>query len=218
MSQESNVPSSQTGREAIAGHPLQTGHDVEFHANDAALVESVVEFLAAGVRAGQPIAVIATPAHRTAIAAGLRAQGIDIDNLVEGRDRVWLDAVQTVSAFMDGDVPSRELFQATVGNVFDRLKRGRENVVIRAYGEMVDILWRLGKSSAALELERLWNEIAQHHAFWLLCAYAHETIAPDLSHPRMHSLCEHHRHATVKDVELRRRFPRELQALFDPVA
>jgi hypothetical protein len=211
MSEQPHVPSAKTGRESIAGH--ETGHDVEFHASDAALIASVADFLAEGVRGGQPIVVIATAAHRNAIATRLRAQGIDIDDLVEGRDRIWLDAEQTLSAFMDGDVPSRELFLATVGNVFDRLKRSREHVVVRAYGEMVDILWRSGKAAAALELERLWNEVADRHAFWLLCAYAHESIAGDVSHPRMHSLCTHHRKATVKDADLRKRFPRELQAL-----
>ena len=213
MSAQPNVPSTQTGRETIAGNELQTGHDLEFHANDSSLVASVVEFLAAGVQAGQPLIVVATAMHRHAIAAGLRVYGIDIDNLIEGRDRVWLDAEQTLSAFMDGDVPNRELFHATVGNVFDRLKRDREHVVVRAYGEMVDVLWRTGKAAAALEVERLWNEVAESHAFWLLCAYAHDTIAADVSHPRMHSLCEHHRKATVKDADLHKRFPRELQAL-----
>ena len=213
MSERPNVPSVETGRESIAGHALETGHDVEFHSNDAALVESVVDFLAAGVHAGQPIIVVATSAHRDAIAAGLRGRGIDINQMMDGRERVWLDAVQTLAAFMDGDVPSRELFHATVGNVFDRLKRGREHVVVRAYGEMVDVLWRSGKAAAALEVERLWNEAADRHAFWMLCAYAHDTIAADMAHPRMHSLCTHHRRATVKDADLRRRFPRELQAL-----
>ena len=43
---------------------------------------------------------------------------------------------------------------------------------LRAYGEMVDVLWRRGEKSAALRLEELWNELQARRSFTLLCAYA----------------------------------------------
>src|ERR687898_1110840 len=45
--------------------------------------------------------------------------------------------------------------------------RGR----IAAFGEMVALLWAGGKIDAALELEELWNKMAEQYSFSLCCAY-----------------------------------------------
>lgn len=50
--------------------------------------------------------------------------------------------------------------------------RGRERTPVRAYAEMVDVLWKQGKTEAAVRLEVLWNELASTHVFSLLCGYA----------------------------------------------
>jgi hypothetical protein len=47
---------------------------------------------------------------------------------------------------------------------------------VRAYGEMVDILWREGKIDAAIELEQLWNELASKYSFTLLCTYSVDSL------------------------------------------
>lgn len=164
-------------RETPAGlaalpHAWAPTHDVQFYAGEDKLAASVARFVVQGVRVGQPMVVIATAAHRTAFKGVMRAMGIEPDDLVEGRDVVWLDAHDTLSAFMEGPSPNRELFQATVGSVFERLMRDRRYVIVRAYGEMVDILWQQGKHEAAIELEELWNELAATYSFSLLCAYS----------------------------------------------
>ena len=42
---------------------------------------------------------------------------------------------------------------------------------VRVYGEMVNLLWRLGEGEAARRLEALWNEVIQSYAIPLFCAY-----------------------------------------------
>lgn len=207
LEKSQNGPGAPADAVSFPTHAWQVGHDVAFYGNDGALTENVVEFLATAVRVGQPIIVIATAAHRRAFAKGLSAAGIDIDDLVEGRDRVWLDAEQTLSSFMVGDRPSAELFQATIGNVFARLKRDRPYLVVRAYGEMVDVLWRAGKGAAALELEMLWNALAEHHAFWLLCGYSSESLEVEGDHDGLRRICDEHRHSHVRDLDVHRHFP-----------
>src|SRR5256885_1639784 len=110
-------------------------HDVQFYDNLAFLCESVGRFLAEGVRAAQPAIVIATPPHRRAFAAELSRLHIDIDAL-HPLDLVWLDARETLSAFMEGAMPNAELFEATVGHVFEKVIANRRYVTVRAYGEM----------------------------------------------------------------------------------
>src|SRR3954463_10908386 len=103
-----------------------TGHDVQFYESEEFLYGSVASFLVDGVRAGQPIVVIATEVHRRHFADYMRGTGVDIDTLLHGRDVVWLDARETLNAFMEGPTPSRELFQATVGAVFEKLMENRK--------------------------------------------------------------------------------------------
>jgi hypothetical protein len=164
-----------TGLSALP-HAWAPTHDVQFYVGEDNLATSVARFLGQGVRAGQPMVIIATAPHRAAFKEAMRALGIEPDDLVEGRDVVWLDARDTLSAFMEGPHPNAELFQATVGSVFEHLMRDRRYVIVRAYGEMVDILWRDGKPEAAIELEQLWNDLAAKYSFSLLCTYAVDSV------------------------------------------
>jgi hypothetical protein len=167
-------------------------HDVQFYASDEFLCESVADYLSTGVRLGQPIVVIATGAHRKAYRDAMRARGANPDNLTEGRDVVWLDARETLSAFMEGGQPNAELFDLTVGRVFEALRRNRPYVMIRAHGEMVDILWREGKTDAALALEELWNGLASRHSFSLLCTYSRQTLANVIRSDGVEQICGCH--------------------------
>lgn len=151
-------------------------HDVQFYATDQFLVDAVAQYLAEGVKIGQPIVIIATGVHRTEFSRRMCDLGVDVDGLVAGRDIVMLDASETLSSFMEGRLPSPELFDATVGNVFEKLQRHRPYLMVRAYGEMVDLLWREGKAEGAILLEQLWNKLSARYSFSLLCAYADTTV------------------------------------------
>ena len=86
------------------------------------------------------------------------------------RDRfVVLDADQTLSRFMRGDLPDTELFDDVVGTLLRKLAvTGRR---MRAYGEMVALLWARGNVAGALALEDRWNALQESVSFSLMCAY-----------------------------------------------
>ncbi len=167
-----------------------TTHDVHFYPSDASLVQVVASFLSEGVRAGQPLVVIASPARRKAFSQKLLELHPDFDS--REAETIWLDARDVLAGFMEGSMPNPELFEATVGNVFKRLMASRSYLVIRAYGEMVDLLWQDGNQEGAIALEKLWNALAHRYAFSLLCAYngaGFETI--DLK-PGYYRVCAMH--------------------------
>jgi hypothetical protein len=147
-------------------------HAVQFYGDDAELLKRVGTFLSEGLVAGQPAIVIATPGHRMAIEEALQAHLIDVGAAKRLGDLVMLDAEQTLATFMVDQMPVGELFRCSLGDVIDQTLRGRERTPVRAYGEMVDVLWKQGKTEAAVRVEVLWNNLAQTHAFSLLCGYA----------------------------------------------
>ena len=147
-------------------------HAVQFYGDDAELLATVVTFLREGLVEGQPAIVIATPDHRVAIAQALDTHGIEVASARRFGDLVMLDAEEALGAFMVDDAPVGSLFRRSIGGVIEQTLRGRERTPVRAYGEMVDLLWKQGKTEAAIRLEVLWNNLADSHVFSLLCGYA----------------------------------------------
>src|SRR5688572_13893461 len=147
-------------------------HAVQFYGTDESLFTTVAGFISEGLIAGQPAIVIATPAHCQAIVAELARRLIDVPAAKHIGDLVCMDAEETLATFMDGESPDPDAFKRHVGDVIAQTLGGRVRTAVRAYGEMVDILWKQGKPEAAIRLEILWNDLAQTHSFELLCGYS----------------------------------------------
>ena len=178
-----------------------TGHDVQFYESESFLVSCVAEFLGTGVRHGQPMVVIATEPHRLAFEQRLRAFHPEVDDTTQA-EVVWLDARDTLSGFMVDGMPDRDRFEATVGKVFARIIMARNYLVVRAYGEMVDLLWADGNFDGALALEKLWNELGAKYAFHLLCAYSMGNFFKETTTPGFRAICEHHGKASAESQPL----------------
>jgi hypothetical protein len=147
-------------------------HAVRFYEDSDSLCRIVGEFIGSGLEQGEPALVIATPAHTEAIDKCLRARGLDVDALKRLGDYTTVDAREALATFMDDALPNSRAFRFNVGQTIRLASRGRGNVTVRTYGEMVDLLWKDGLEAAAIRLETLWNELANAHGFKLLCGYA----------------------------------------------
>ena len=172
-------------------------HAVQFYADDNSLFNTVATFLAEGLAAGQPAVVIATAAHSASIVDYLCNRLIDCDRAIKTGALVMLDARGTLDAFMVGGHPDADLFDAHVGGVIAKMLEGRNLTVVRAYGEMVDVLWKDGQREAAIQLETLWNKLANRHNFALLCGYAMGNFYKQSQH--FDEVCAQHTHAAMPD-------------------
>jgi hypothetical protein len=169
-----------------------TRHDVRFYNEDRSLVSVVSDFLAEGIQTGQPVIVLATPAHRRAIAARLKDRGLDPEQ-IPAEDALWLDPHATLQTFMNGAMPDIERFKAIAETMLDHITANRPQVVVRAYGEMVDLLWRDGKCDGALALEGLWNDLAQKYRLAMLCTYSKESLIAHAPDGGVERICAAHR-------------------------
>jgi hypothetical protein len=146
------------------------GHLVQmYEANDQLLVHNVGRYLAEGLRRGQGVLMGVTPAHRTAFFAELERLGADPGAAERSGHLTVLDASETLSRFMVGGYPNAQRFESTVGAaVRDVLSRAPG---LRAYGELVGVLWKANEYPAAIRLEQLWNRLRKTVAFDLYCSY-----------------------------------------------
>ena len=154
----------------LVGH---RAHSVQFYENDAFLIELLSRFVGASLVTGDSAIVVATPRHREALAECLRALGFNLTVPLNRKRYVPFDAAATLAQFMKGGRPDPVLFNDMMGPVIedarDAARTGRGRIV--AFGEMVALLWAEGKIDAALELEELWNRLADVYSFSLCCAY-----------------------------------------------
>ena len=180
------------GRAAEAGH----FHAVRFYEDAQSLSRMVATFVAEGFIESLPAIIIATPEHLDAIFEKLSAMSFDLDHVKRRGDLIVLDARDTLALFMVNGMPNAEKFEATMLPVIDRVCRGRQDCVIRAYGEMVDVLWKDGCEAAAVRLEMLWNQLANTRKFSLLCGYSMGSFYKDAA---FDAICHQHTHVLSID-------------------
>jgi hypothetical protein len=168
---------------------------VQFYDRESELARAIGAYLTEAVQVGAVSIVIATPAHRAAFQAELAGVGLDPTELGRDGTIAWLDAAETLSGFMSEGRVDPEAFQAVVGECLRGVARsGRP---IRAYGEMVALLWDAGDVLGAIELERLWNGLASEVQFSLWCAYHGHSLAAHEHADELHEVC--HLHTSVID-------------------
>ena len=144
-------------------------HLVQIYQDDQALIDSLEGFIVGGLSAGDAVVIIATPSHRAALQKRLESQGFDIAAVAATDRYIALDADEALAKFMRKGWPDDELFQNLIEQLLARAQsRGRR---VRAFGEMVAILWAQGNNGATVRLEHLWNRMCHDKTFSLFCAY-----------------------------------------------
>jgi hypothetical protein len=171
-------------------------HAVRFYDNDESLCRIVAGFLGEGLALRQPALVVATPEHRRGILHELQSRHFDIVRMHAASDILLLDARKILSTFMVDGVPNAQLFLDNAVRALERVRAGRKDITIRAYGEMVDLLWKDGLDSAAIQLEMEWNRLARHEAFSLLCGYSMGSFYKDAC---VATICDEHTHVVAPD-------------------
>lgn len=168
-------------------------HFVQFYETDGYLVEKVSDFIAEGLSAGELAIVIATREHLDALAEALKHKlGEHLGGSFKKHDHcMMLDAEQVLSSFMIEGWPDERRFNDVIGNVLTQAQAG-SNKPVRAFGEMVALLCGQGKPEAAIHLEGLWNKLAKHHAFSLLCGYPMTAFSREESSQSFHAICTLH--------------------------
>lgn len=178
----------------------QYPHSVKFYDDEESLGRTVAEFLAPGLQQRLPAIVIASPAHRTMIAKELKARGLNVRQLQQDGDLQLLDADEILARFMVGTEPDPARFHATVDELIARVCKDRLPCPVRAYGEMVDVLWKRANPEGAIHLERLWNRVATQAQFSLLCGYAVGNFYKEVERgPTFQAVCEQHNHVIPVD-------------------
>lgn len=165
--------------------PREVGHGVQF-ADDTELGVRLAAFVTEGLQEGEVCVVVATPLHL----AGLRHR-LALAGMTEAAREllVELDAATLLPRLLRDGRPDPDLFALSVAPlVRGTLQSGRR---LRAFGEMVALLYDSGDRAGAVELEELWDGLQRELGFPLLCAYPAAAGEEDLLREQ---LCRTHSH------------------------
>ena len=173
-------------------------HAVRFYEDDSSLFRIVSKFIVEGLGTNQPALVIATAPHIEGITRNLRNAGIDVDALQRKGDLLFVDARDMLNEFMVNGQPDAQLFKASASAAIQQVCGDRQRCTIRAYGEMVDLLWKDGLNDAAIKLEMLWNRLANTRDFSLLCGYSMGSFYKDAS---IEDITRQHTHVVTASGE-----------------
>jgi hypothetical protein len=154
-------------------------HLVQIYDDESRFMVTLERFVGDGLKAGEAAVVIATASHLTWLESRLREAGHDIEAARAAGTYVGLDAAATLSSFMVDGWPDAIRFAEVIGPVVDRARRGQRKV--RAFGEMVALLWAQGHNDATLALEALWSDFCRNRELALLCAYPRIGATRDLT-------------------------------------
>jgi signal transduction histidine kinase/ActR/RegA family two-component response regulator len=165
-------------------------HFVQFYEADGFLLNSLSGFIGNALSAGDGAIVVATKAHRNGLDELLQANGLDVTGAKTRGRYVSLDAAETLSKFMVDGNPEPARFNEVIGSAIASVTDGRSRV--RAFGEMVALLWAEGNHGAAIRLEELWNDLQKAHSFSLFCAYPMNGLCGERFIEPTDSVCKVH--------------------------
>jgi hypothetical protein len=177
-------------------------HVVQLYGNDDRLLtQNVGRFLAEGLKRGDGVVVISTPEHRGTLARHLSQERVYSKAVLEGR-LIFHDAEVTLGRFMVDGIPDPDLFANVVGEALRGARARAVQSGVRAYGEMVGLLWQAGQYSAAVRLEELWNQLLRSSDVSLFCGYPIDIFSPEFQADKVDALLCAHTHLLPLDSAL----------------
>ncbi len=156
----------------LLDHAESEEHLVQLYGDDDQLLtRNVTRYLAEGLKRGDGLVVIATKGHAESFNRQLNEECAAAPQALREGRLVFFDAQTTLDRFMVDGRPDQTLFRSVVTGILDEVHKRSPSGRIRAFGEMVGILWVSGEQSAAIKLEEFWNDLLAGSAVSLFCAY-----------------------------------------------
>jgi hypothetical protein len=170
------------------GEVAPCDHLLQIYESDDIFLHALEGFTATGLLNGDSIILIASETHLEAIEIRLK-ENFDLNTLKLSGQYISYDAEEALSQFIvDNDVDEAR-FKTFINGLLKRARIGERKV--RAFGEMVALLWGQGNRKATIKLEALWSEICKSDMVCLYCAYPQGGFRQDVNES-IEEICSHH--------------------------
>jgi hypothetical protein len=205
-------------RAEILDQPQPEEHFVQLYGtDDRLLIRNVTRYLSEGLRRGDGLLVIATAEHRGTLVRQLTEERAYSRAVLEGR-LVFLDAETTLNRFLVGGEPDQSRFESIIGEAVRGVRASAGHNGVRAYGEMVALLWKAGHLAAAMQLEEFWNRLLHASDVSLFCSYPIDVFGPEFKASAVDALLCCHTHVVPTDSALEGALRQAMDEILGPRA
>jgi len=169
-------------------------HKVGFYSDDRQLLEHLTRFVGAALKGGDAAIVAATESRRDSLLPRLQAFGVDIGVAIEQGRYVALDVVDALAIFMRNGMPDPvrfiQVFDQLIQTAAKATKAKHPRVAI--FGECVHVLCAQGNAEAAIQMEKLGNQLIKAYDVDILCGYFPLRIASEVGDHIFQRICAEH--------------------------
>lgn len=175
--------------------PQPGDHFARLYQDPISLINALEVYIGTGLERGEAAIVLAVRHHREQLQRRLEQRGMNCQSLAASGQLAFLDAHAALEQIMHAGPgrPDRETFDALIRPA---IRRGLSQFGrLRAYGELVNVLWQHADRPAAHTLEQWWNGLIDEYRFSLLCAYRANVF--DNNHgmqAALEQVCQTHSH------------------------
>ena len=168
-------------------------HEVMFSSAETTLLDAYADFSEAALTAGSACIFVAANSRRGEVHRRLTGRGIDVDRAIgEGRF-LSVDVAEALATYMVGTRPDALRCREATTSLFAKARHAtRQHSRVAACGECAPTLWQAGHTDAAIQVERLWDDLARESDVDVFCAYL-STVPPlDKDREIVRSICAAH--------------------------
>ena len=135
-----------------------------------------------------------TLTHWNAFRPRLEAEGVDVDAAQERGQLTVGNADEFLPRLMHGTMPDPPVFRRVFGDVVGQARAGGSYQKVRAWGEMVNILWQRGDVAASMNLEDLFDQLNKIVRIVMFCSFLMDNFNGDVHEAMLPRLGTNHSH------------------------
>lgn len=173
---------------------IARGHEAGFYSDDRLVLDDLTQFIGAALKAGNAAIVVATKSRRDSLLPRLQAYGLDISAVIEQDRYIALDAADALPTFVRRGMPDPDRFLKVLGNLIATAAEASKGEPARVtiFGEMCHLLWAQGNAEAAIQVEKLGNQLVKAYDVDILCGYSLASVQGGMDSQIFQRICAEH--------------------------
>ena len=168
-------------------------HEAVFYSEDQQLLDHGSRFIASALTAGHGAVVALTRVHREGLDRNLEAAGVNVAAALKQGRYVAMDAAETLSSCMTNGLFDSTLFLRSFENLILAMSSASQGKHTRVaiFGETADLLWKQGNAEAAIQAEKIGNQLSRTHGVDIVCTYS-KGVQDTMKEDVLQRICSEH--------------------------